>query len=64
MAKDNNFVEFTPGTIVLCPSHLNWGLGQIQSCIGNKVTINFEECGKKVIDLNHVELIKKENVNR
>jgi len=64
MAKNNNFTEFTPGTLVICPAYLNWGTGQIQSCIDNKVTINFEECGKKVIDLNHVELIKKENVNR
>ena len=45
------FKDFTPGALVKCPSQPNWGIGQVQSCINGKVTINFENVGKKVIDL-------------
>ena len=37
-----------------------WGIGQIQSIIGNKVTVNFENFGKRVIN---VENIKLEKIN-
>ena len=50
------FIDYTPGTLVKCPSQPNWGIGQIQSCIGNKATINFENSGKKVIDLEVITL--------
>jgi hypothetical protein len=56
MEKNFIFSDFTPGTLVKCPSQLSWGIGQIQSCIGNKATINFENSGKKVIDLEVVNL--------
>ena len=54
------FSDFIPGTLVKCPSQPNWGVGQIQSCIGNKATINFENSGKKVIDLTiiHIEILE------
>ena len=57
------FSEFIPGTLVKCPGQPEWGIGQIQSCIGNKATINFENSGKKVIDLTivHIEIVN--NVN-
>ncbi|OUX22794.1 MAG: DUF3553 domain-containing protein [Pelagibacteraceae bacterium TMED259] len=56
MEKNFIFSEFTPGTLVKCPSQPSWGIGQIQSCIANKATINFENSGKKVIDLEVVNL--------
>ena len=57
------FNDFTPGAMVKCPSQPSWGIGQVQSCINGKITINFENVGKKVIDLNVVELKIFENAN-
>ena len=57
------FSDFIPGALVKCPTQPSWGLGQVQSCIGNKATINFENSGKKVIDLSIIYLEIIENVN-
>ena len=57
------FSDFIPGALVKCPSQPSLGLGQVQSCIGNKATINFENSGKKVIDLSIINLEIIENVN-
>jgi hypothetical protein len=46
---------------VKCPSQPSWGIGQVQSCINGKVTINFENVGKKVIDLMFINLELIEN---
>jgi hypothetical protein len=48
---------------VECPSQPDWGLGQVQSCINSKITINFENVGKKVIDLNIIDLKIFENAD-
>ena len=45
-----------PGMIVRHPSRPDWGLGQVQSNIDGRVTVNFEHAGKVVIDLRHAEL--------
>lgn len=45
-----------PGMLVRHPGQPDWGLGQVQSNIGGRVTVNFEHCGKVVIDTGHVEL--------
>jgi hypothetical protein len=49
-----------PGNALLAPGdfvrHPDWGLGQIQSMIGHRITVNFENAGKLVIDGNVVEL--------
>ena len=37
------------------------GIGQVQSIINDKVTVNFENVGKKVINAKNVELIKLGN---
>ena len=37
------------------------GVGQVQSIIGNKVTVNFENYGKQVINIENVTLEKVEN---
>jgi len=42
--------------IVAHPGEPDWGLGQVQSRIGLKITVNFEHRGKVVIDGNHVVL--------
>ena len=50
--------EFEPGDKVINPSNKDWGVGQIQSVINNKITINFENVGKKVINAENI-IIKK-----
>ena len=50
--------ELEPGNFVVNPSQKDWGTGQIQSIIKNKATINFENVGKKVINLNNINLKK------
>ena len=39
-----------PGMLVEHPEEPSWGIGQIQSVIGDRITVNFENCGKVVID--------------
>ena len=43
--------DFEPGQYVRLPARPDWGLGQVQSVVGEKVTVNFEEAGKVVIHL-------------
>ncbi len=45
-----------PGMIVRHPSEPDWGLGQVQSVIGNRVTVNFEHYGKRLINADTVPL--------
>lgn len=45
-----------PGDFVRHPTETDWGLGQVQSVIDGKITVNFEQAGKIVIDGNHIEL--------
>ena len=51
-------LDFEPGDKVINPSNKNWGIGQVQSIIKDKVTVNFENIGKIVINSNNVELKK------
>ena len=51
-------LDFEPGDKVINPSNKNWGIGQVQSIIKEKVTVNFENVGKKVINAKNVELKK------
>ncbi|MEM1299012.1 MAG: DUF3553 domain-containing protein [Pseudomonadota bacterium] len=43
------FYTFEVGALVRMPSSPDWGLGQVQSIIGDKVTVNFEHRGKMVL---------------
>ena len=52
------FVDYEPGDKVINPSKKDWGIGQVQSIIKYKVTVNFENVGKKVIDIRNLELEK------
>lgn len=42
--------------LVRHPQEPDWGLGQVQSNIGGRVTVNFEHRGKVVIDGTRVDL--------
>ena len=48
--------EITPGMFVVNELHKEWGIGQVQSSINEKITINFEHVGKKVINIDKVSL--------
>lgn len=49
--------EITPGTYVRHPDHPEWGIGQIQSAIGLRITVNFENMGKQVINAAIINLV-------
>ena len=51
-------VDFEPGDKVFNPKNKDWGIGQIQSIINDKVTVNFQNVGKKVINAKNIELEK------
>ena len=50
------FLNYDPGDFVINPKNMSWGTGQIQSIIKNKVTVNFENAGKKVINSEEIVL--------
>ena len=50
--------DFEPGDKVFNPLNKDWGIGQVQSIIKDKVTVNFENVGKKVIKAENIELKK------
>ena len=54
------FLEYEPGDYVINPKEKKWGIGKIQTIIKNKVTVNFENAGKKVIN-NEQIILKKIN---
>ena len=51
-------LDFEPGDKVISPLNEEWGIGQIQSIIREKITVNFENAGKKVINSNNILLRK------
>ena len=51
-------LDFEPGDKVINPTNKAWGIGQVQSIIKEKVTVNFQNAGKKVINSNNIELKK------
>ena len=54
-------LDYEPGDKVTNPNNKDWGIGQVQSIINGKVTINFENVRKKVIKS---EIIKLERINK
>ena len=54
-------LDYETGDFVINPKNKNWGTGEIQSIIKNRVTVNFENVGKKVInsDIITLERIRK-----
>ena len=55
------FLDYEPGDLVINPRNRSWGIGQIQSIIKSKVTVNFENVGKKVINSKEIIL---ERINK
>ena len=53
-------LDFEPGDKVINLANKDWGIGQVQSIIKEKVTVNFENVGKKVINAKNIELKKIE----
>ena len=55
MSDINAILE--PGMLVRHPDQPDWGTGQVQSNIGGRITVNFREMGKVVIDGKRVMLV-------
>jgi hypothetical protein len=56
------FLNYDPGDFVTNPKNENWGIGQIQSIIKHKVTVNFVNVGKKVINSKEIILKKVDKI--
>ena len=54
---DDTGHSFEPGDLVRHPARDDWGLGQVQSVIGARITVNFEHRGKVVINSTHIHLV-------
>ena len=50
--------DLEPGDFVINPKNKEWGIGQIQSIINGKITVNFENIGKIVINAKVIQLEK------
>ena len=50
--------DFEPGDKVINPSNKDWCIGQVQTIIKGKITVNFQNVGKKVINAKNIELKK------
>jgi len=48
--------QLVPGALVRHPDRPDWGLGQVQSAIGSRVTVNFEHAGKLLINADLISL--------
>ena len=53
---EENRMDLVPGNYVININNNEWGIGQIQSSINNKITVNFENVGKKVVNINEINL--------
>jgi FKBP-type peptidyl-prolyl cis-trans isomerase 2 len=53
-----------PGQYVVLEGAPDWGLGQVQSVAGDRVTVNFENAGKRVINVKNAELEPADPVGR
>lgn len=49
-------MKWEPGMLVRAPRSPDWGLGQVQSVVGDRVTVNFTEAGRVVLDMRYAEL--------
>ena len=54
--NDHNAI-LTPGMLVRHPGMPDWGIGQVQSNVGGRLTVNFREAGKVVIDSSQIALL-------
>jgi hypothetical protein len=56
MTRESTGSLLEPGQFVVLAGAADWGLGQVQSVAGDRVTVNFENAGKRVINLKSAEL--------
>jgi len=47
---------FAPGMLIRHPDFPEWGVGQVQSNTGARITVNFRDTGKLVIDSTAIAL--------
>jgi len=47
-----------PGVFVRHPELPDWGIGQVQSVVGDRITVNFENAGKQLINGAAIPLIE------
>lgn len=57
-----SFLE--PGQFVRHPDRPDWGLGQVQSAIGERITVNFENAGKVLMNASVVQLLIEDDPDR
>ena len=50
-------LDFEPGDKVYNPKNKDWGIGQVQSVDGARITVNFENAGKHLINGDVVDLV-------
>jgi len=55
MPDETSLLE--PGMLVSHPDQPDWGIGQVQSSVAGRVTVNFPDKGKVVIDCSRVTLV-------
>lgn len=56
-------IELSPGVFVEAPEAPEWGLGQVQTVVGTRVTVNFEHRGKVVLDVRTARLVQREETD-
>lgn len=56
--------ELEPGQYVMLAGAEDWGLGQVQSVAGERVTVNFENAGKRLINLRYAALTRVDPAER
>ncbi len=54
MGADHTWLE--PGQFVRHPAQPDWGLGQVQSVVGPRVTVTFENAGKVLVNTDIIRL--------
>ncbi|MEP3391301.1 MAG: DUF3553 domain-containing protein [Litoreibacter sp.] len=60
--SDNMNSLLEPGMLVRNPAEPEWGLGQVQSNINGKLTVNFENMGKMTLESAKITLLQERNV--
>jgi hypothetical protein len=49
-------MRLEPGMMVQAPRNPDWGVGQVQTVVGDRVTVTFAEVGRVVLDMRYTEL--------
>jgi transcription elongation factor GreA-like protein len=52
----HRFLFIEPGARVRHPTCPEWGVGQVQSVVSDRITVNFEDAGKVLINARVVTL--------